>query len=260
MAVLGFVGTGVLAEAVIRGLQQTEAKAHRFLLSPRSESRATALAAQFDNTTRAASNEAVVAESDIVCLGVLPKQIDDLAGLPFHADQIVVSFLAGVPLTVLRALVAPATRVVRMIPLPSIEFGKGPILMTPSDATVEALFGPVGELVIPPIEGDLDTISLASGFMATHFQMQNTLVAWLQSREVAPPVASRYVRSLFSGLGELALEMDRRGDPLPPEEYETKGGLNEYVRAFLNDQGWFDGIARALDGVEAHRRTLMKKD
>jgi pyrroline-5-carboxylate reductase len=258
MATLGFVGTGTLADAVIRGLQKTEAKAHRFLLSPRSESRSRALAEEFANTERAESNEDVVARSDIVCLGVLPKQIADLGALPFRADQIVVSFLAGVPVTVLRQVIAPATRVVRMIPLPCIEFGKGPILMTPADTEVETLFGSVGELVIAPEEENLDTISIASGLMSAHFQMQNTVVAWLQSREIAPALASRYVRSIYSGLGELALEMDRKGDAVPPEDYETRGGLNETARAFFNDEGWFDDIARALDRVEAHRRTLMK--
>lgn len=259
MATLGFVGTGTLADAVIRGLQKTEAKSHRYLLSPRSESRSRALAAEFANAERAESNEAVVAGSDIVLLGVLPKQIGDLGALPFRPDQIVVSFLAGVPVEVVRQNIAPATRVVRMIPLPCIEYGKGPILMTPSDPEIETLFGAVGELVIPARESDLDAISMASGLMSAHFQMQNTVIAWLQSREIAPAQASRYVRSLYSGLGELALEMDRKGDSLPPEEYETRGGLNEFVRAFFNKENWFGDLARALDGVEAHRRTLMKK-
>lgn len=258
MATLGFVGTGTLADAVIRGLQKTEAQAHRFLLSPRSESRARALAEEFANTERAESNADVVAQSDIVLLGVLPNQIGELGALPFRANQIVVSFLAGVPVAVLRQVIAPATRVVRMIPLPCIEFGKGPILMTPSDPEIENLFGPVGELVIPEQEGDLDTISMGSGLMSAHFQMQNTVIAWLRSRDIASSVASRFVRSLYSGLSELALEMDRRGEALPPEEYETRGGLNEFVRAYFNKEGWFDDMARALDGVEAHRRTLMK--
>lgn len=258
MATLGFLGTGALADAVIRGLQKTEATAHRFLLSPRSESRSRALAAAFGNTERAESNEDVVGQSDIVFLGVLPKQISDLGALPFRPDQIVVSFLAGVPVEVVRRAIAPATRVVRMIPMPCIEFGKGPILMTPSDAEVETLFAGVGELVIAEEEGNLDTISIASGLMSAHFQMQNTVVAWLQSRDIAPALASRYVRSLYSGLGELALEMDRKGEAVPPEAYETRGGLNETARAFFNNEGWFDAMARALDRVEAHRRTLMK--
>lgn len=260
MAHLGFVGTGTLADAVIRGLQTTAASAHSYHLSPRSEGRSRALAADFPhNTLREESNAAVVEKSDIVLIGVLPKQIADLSDLPFRADQIVVSFLAGVPVEVLRQHVAPATRIVRMIPLPGIEFCKGPILMTPADAAVEELFGAVGELVIPAQESDLDTISIGSGLMSAHFQLQNTVIAWMKSRAIADDIATRFVRSLFSGLGELALAAERRGDGLPPEHYETPGGLNETARAYLGQAGWFDEMTKAMDVVEAHRRNLMKK-
>jgi pyrroline-5-carboxylate reductase len=258
MVTLGFVGTGILAEAVIRGLQKTAASAHRFLLSPRSEERSRALAAAYDNTIREESNAAVVANSDIVLLGVLPKQIGLLGDLPFRPDQIVVSFLAGVSVELVRAHVAPAMRVVRMIPLPGIEYGKGPILMTPQDPEVEALFGPVGDLVILDQESDFDTMCIPSGLMSAQFQLQNTVVDWLTSRGMPVPQSTRFVRSLFSGLGELALAAERKGDPLPPEDYETKGGLNETARAYLNRMGWFDEMTKVMDVVDAHRKTLAK--
>jgi pyrroline-5-carboxylate reductase len=258
MANLGFLGTGALAEAVIRGLQKTEAKAHTFRLSPRSEERSRALAAAYDNAIRAASNAAVVAESDIVLLGVLPKQIASLGDMPFRADQIIVSFLAGVSVDLVRANVAPAARVVRMIPLPCIEYGKGPILMTPPDPAVEALFGPVGDLVILDRESDFDTMCIPSGLMSAHFQLQNTVIDWLTARGMGAAQSSRFVRSLFSGLGELALAAERKGDPLPPQEYETRGGLNETARAYGNRVGWFDEVTKVLDVVDAHRKTLAK--
>jgi pyrroline-5-carboxylate reductase len=218
------------------------------------------LAAAFPrNTVREESNAVVVEKSDIVLLGVLPKQIADLGELPFRANQIVVSFLAGVPLEVLRQHIKPATRVVRMIPLPGIEFCKGPILMSPSDPVVEDLFNPVGELVIPDQESDLDAISIASGLMSAHFQLQNTVIDWIKSHEIADGIATRFVRSLFSGLSELALAVERKGEPLPPQNYETPGGLNETARAYFNRVGWFDEMTKAMDVVEAHRLTLMKK-
>jgi pyrroline-5-carboxylate reductase len=258
MVSLGFVGTGALAEAVIRGLQKTEAKTYTYRLSPRSEERSRALAAAYDNTIREESNEAVVANSDIVLLGVLPKQIGTLGALPFRADQIVVSFLAGVSVDLVRANVAPATRVVRMIPLPGIEYGKGPILMTPPDPQVEALFGPVGDLVILDQESDFETMCIPSGLMSAHFQMQNTVVGWLTARGMPAAQSSRFVRSLFVGLGALALAADAKGDPLPPQEYETRGGLNETARAYLGRVGWFEETTKVLDVVDAHRKTLAK--
>jgi pyrroline-5-carboxylate reductase len=256
MATLGFVGTGTLAEAVIRGLQQTEASHHRFLLSPRSEETSRALASAYPNATRAESNAEVVANSDIVLLGVLPKQIGLLGDLPFREDQIIVSFLAGVSVALVRAAVRPATRVVRMIPLPCIEYRKGPILMTPTDSSVEALFAPVGELVIAEQESDLDTIGIASGLMSAHFEMQNSVVDWLRAKGIADAQSSGFVRSLYIGLGELALRDERRDGALRPAHYETKGGLNETARAYLKGVGWFDEMTRALDVVEAHRKTL----
>ena len=256
MTTLGFVGTGTLAEAVIRGLQQTEARSHRFLLSPRSDQKSRALAAAYANTTRLESNAAVVAGSDIVLLGVLPNQIGLLGELPFREDQIVVSFLAGVPVELVRANVKPATRVVRMIPLPCIEYRKGPILMTPHDATIEALFALVGELVISEQESELDTIGIASGLMSAHFQMQNSVLDWLRAKGIPDAQSSGFVRSLYIGLGELALRDERRDGALRPEHYETRGGLNEAARAYLNRVGWFDEMSKVLDLVEAHRKTL----
>jgi pyrroline-5-carboxylate reductase len=258
MATLGFVGTGTLAEAVIRGLQRTEASHHRFLLSPRSEETSRALAAAYPNATRAASNAEVVANSDIVLLGMLPSQIGTLGELPFREDQIVVSFLAGVSVRLVRDTVRPATRVVRMIPLPCIEYGKGPILMTPADPSVEALFSPLGELVITEQESDLDTLAAASGLMSTHFQMQNAVIDWLRAKGIPHAQSSGFVRSLYIGLGELALRDERRGGSLPPGNYETKGGLNEAARAYLNGAGWFGEMAKVLDVIVAHRKMLAK--
>jgi pyrroline-5-carboxylate reductase len=256
MTTLGFVGTGTLAEAVIRGLQQTEARSHRFLLSPRSEQKSRALAAAYANTTRLESNAAVVAGSDIVLIGVLPNQIGLLGELPFREDQIVVSFLAGVPVELVRANVKPATRVVRMIPLPHIEYGKGPIPMFPADSSVEALFALVGEIVIVERESDLETIGIVSGLMSTYFQMQNSVVDWLRARDVPDAQSSAFVRAMYNGLGELALQDERKTGSLLPQHYETKGGLNEAARAYLNRVGWFDEMSKVLDIVEAHRRTL----
>lgn len=259
MAKIGFIGTGTLAEAVIRGLQAAEGgSAHRFFLSPRSETRSRALAAAFDTVERRESNADVVAAADILCLGVLPKQIPDLKGLPFRPGQIVISFLAGVPLATLAPVLAPATRILRLLPLPGIEFGKGAILMQPADAEVAAIFAPVGDIVTPASEAEMEILGAATGLMSTYFAQQNTAIAWMEQRGIARATAARYLRSLFTGLSELALQMDKKDDPLPPEEYETAGGINQAARRFLQEAGWFDTFAQAMDRVEQHRATLMK--
>lgn len=255
---LGFVGTGALAEAVVQGLQATRGADIAVAVTPRSKVRADALAAAYPNVS-VAETDAVVAGSDVVFLAVRPPQLDEaLAGISFRPDQVVVSFLAGVPLERVRAKVAPAARVVRVNPLPPISLRKGPVMMVPPDPLVEELFAPLGDLIVSDREADLVAIANGSAVMSSHYQLQNTVVAWLEQRGMSPDRATLYVRSLFAGLAEIGLKSYRDGEPLDPAHHETKGGLNERARAHLNEVGWFDEIGRALDIVERHVLTKAK--
>jgi pyrroline-5-carboxylate reductase len=251
---LGFIGTGVVTEAVIHGL--LAGAPFEVHVSPRSETRSRALASTYPSVTREASNAAVVSNSDIVFLAVRPQDAGVLAGLPFRADQTVVSFLAGTALERVRDWVVPATRVVRLVPLPCIRQGKGPILMTPADPLVAEIFGTLGDLIQLDEEQDLAAIAIASGLMSSHFELQNTMIQWLAGKGVPKDAAGLYVRSFFVGLGEIGLASQKSGAAIDPKDYETSGGLNETGRAFLKTAGWFDRARDALDAVEAHSLTL----
>ncbi|HWK46791.1 MAG TPA: NAD(P)-binding domain-containing protein [Stellaceae bacterium] len=257
---LGFVGTGALSEAVVRGLQDGKGEEYEIYLSPRSEERSRALSIAYDNVVREESNEAVVEKSDVVFLGVLPRQLSVLSTLPFRSNQIVVSFLAGAPLDIIREQVKPATRIIRVIPLPSIRYKRGPILMTPDDPIVRDLFTSLGDLVVLDDEKDFAAITIASGMMSSHFELQNTIIRWLEARKVPSPSASLYVRSFFDGLSEIGLATERLGEAVQPKEYETPGGLNETGRAHLKTSGWFEQLTSGLDVVENHSRGLAKRD
>ena len=131
MVSLGFIGAGAITDAVVQGLHAAGNAGHEIHLSPRSEARSRALAARYERVIREDSNAAVVAKSDIVFLAVRPQQMRELVGLRFRAEQTVVSFLAGTPIDQLRPFVAPAARLVRVVPLPCIRLRQGPI---PDDA------------------------------------------------------------------------------------------------------------------------------
>lgn len=260
---LGFLGIGVLAEAVIHGLQQADSQRadggrYEFHLSPRSEDRSRRLADAYINVHREDSNEAVVVASDVVFLAVRPQHIDALAGLPFHAEQTVVTFLAGTPLERIRGLLPSGTRLARVIPLPGIRYRRGPIVMTPAEPVVEALFGPLGDLIVANKESDLAATGVVSGLMSSYFQLQNTVASWLETSGLPSHQAALYVRSMFAGLGEIGLAAAHAGEEIDPTDYETPGGLNERGRAHLNEQKWFDRSVAALEAIQAHSRKLSK--
>src|ERR1700721_1891090 len=152
MASLGFIGAGAITDAVVQGLHAAGNTKDDIHLSARSEARSRALAARYERVIRETSNEAVVAKSDIVFLAVRPQQMPELTGLRFRAHQTVVTGLAGTPIDQLRPLVAPAARLVRVVPLPCIRLRQGPILMMPSDPTVEALFDKLGDPMFRPTQ------------------------------------------------------------------------------------------------------------
>ncbi|TBW35481.1 hypothetical protein EYW49_15755 [Siculibacillus lacustris] len=253
MVRLGIIGVGTLAEAVVEGLLAIHGDRLAVVLSPRSEATSAALAARHGNVTRASSNRAVAADSDVVLLAVRPPQLAAaLDGVVFRSDQIVVSFLAGVPLAHIVAAVAPATRVCRVNPLPPIRLRRGPNMMYPSDPVVEDLFRGLGDLLVGERESDIVAIANASALMSTHYQYQNTIVAWLESRGLSSDTATLYVRSMFDGLAAIGLEAHATGEKLDPAHHETKGGLNERGRRHLNGAGWFEEVTRTLDLIEAH--------
>lgn len=258
MASLGFIGAGAITDAVVQGLHAAGDAGHEIHLSPRSEARSRALAARYKHVIREDSNAAVAAKSDIVFLAVRPQQMPDLVGLQFRAEQTVVSFLAGTPIHQLRPFVAPAAKLVRVVPLPCISLGQGPILMTPSDPTVEALFNRLGDLVVFADEANLASAAAITGLMSSHFALQNVAIDWLRTQKVPEAQAALYVRSFFAGLGSIALAAGRAGEPIDVADYETRGGLNEACRTRLRGTGWFEQIDEALRAIQARGDALSK--
>ena len=117
MARLGFIGTGEITAAMVRGLA---GQGHQILVSPRNATVAATLAAEIGGVT-VAPNDQVVAGADVVFLCLLARVADEvLPTLPFRADQTVISVMVDMPLARLRQLCAPATDLAITIPLPPI--------------------------------------------------------------------------------------------------------------------------------------------
>jgi pyrroline-5-carboxylate reductase len=240
---IGFIGTGTISAAVIEGLQSLP-DAPDVVVSPRSEQVSLALAARFKKVTRAASN-AEVATADIVFLGMRPMHLDDaMAGIDFKAGQIVASMVAGFALADIRARWPKAT-VCRFIPLPGIARGKGPMATYPAVPEIVSLMAPLGDLFVAPDEARIHFGGLNS-FMSSYFELQRALIDAGIAAGVNPTDARGFVVSLLGMLADTAAHTPDANFGALVEEHQTKGGLNERVRAALLAQGWFDQPAAAL--------------
>lgn len=225
----GFIGTGAITRAMVVGLSDGVTDPPQILLSPRNAEVAAELAARFGNVTVCGSNEAVVEGADAVVLAVRPQDAEvALAGLPFRADQPIISAIAGVSVADLVTLVAPATQISRSIPLPELARRSGIVAMYPSEATAEAFFGRMGTVAVTPSEAALDAHSAVTSLIAGYLDYLSAVSEWFAEQGVPPLDARRYVVATFkeatAGLDGAVPFTDLA------DEHSTPGGLNEQVR------------------------------
>ena len=71
---LGFIGTGVIASAIVSGLFRHCQDRHEIYLSPRSEERALALRRKFENVTVRSTNQHVPRQSDFILLTIIGEK------------------------------------------------------------------------------------------------------------------------------------------------------------------------------------------
>lgn len=244
---IGVIGVGTISTNVIEAMQKLNTS-HTFYLSPRSEQRSSDLANKYENCIQLNSNQEVVDHSDIVIVGVLPKQVDEvLNNLTFQTDQIIASFVAGRPPSEIKKLTAPATQVAQLIPLPPIELHKGPLLICPGIPQLIETFAGLGDVIPFDDEQNIKVFSSASAVMSTYFRLIVELVDWITAQGIDRTLATKYMTSLFDGLGAEA-------NHIPPDlltsmirEHETPGGLNESVRTNLENSQWYLDATKQLD-------------
>lgn len=243
---LGFVGVGIIASAMVDGLRASGWSAP-ILLSPRGADMAAALAAAHVDVHVADSNQAVLDQCDLVVLAVRPQIADEvLATLRFRPDHHVLSLIAAVSLDYLRAKTAPAVRVTRAVPLPTVAMRQGPTAIFPEDDLVRALFDRLGSAIVLAQEAEFDLFTAATATMASYFAFADTIARWMERGGIAADTARAFVSQM---LGGLAVTGPGRDFAELADEHQTHGGLNEQVVRLVAPDGSFASLASALDAV-----------
>jgi len=88
-----------------------------------------------------------------------------------------------------------------------------------------------------------------SAFMSSYFELQAALIRTAEAAGVSEPEACTYVTSLLSMLATTARHTAPEHFAGLVVEHQTKGGLNERVRATLLAAGWFAAPAATFDEI-----------
>lgn len=247
--IIGFVGTGTITAALVRGMHEGPGQPPEVILSPRSVAVAERLARAYAGVSIASDNQAVVDAADLVVLAVRPQVAAEIvAELQFRPGQKVVSLIATFSHKRLRQLVGD-TMLVRAIPLPFAERRMSATAIFPSDPEVSALFARVGQSVEVEDECQFDALLAASALMGTYFGTLETVAGWLQGRGVAPTVARAYLDALHQGLAQTLLASGDRDLASLRHEFSTRGGINEQLFREYEMAGGTKALLAALESV-----------
>ncbi len=249
--ILGFVGSGAITKAVIIGLMEKAGFKGRILISERNRDISTDLYYRFDGVSVSGDNQEIISNSDLVFFAVLPTQLEDLASrLEFRADQTIISLVAATSLAVLAEWFAPCATIHRLIPMPPIEKGVGPISLYPPSKDIENFLDALGEVIAVEDESHFDLMSAASSVMASYFEWSATVARWMGTKGFEEEQGAKYISSLFAALSEMLTETDAAQLKGLSEEVLTKGGLNEQLLNHIRGSGFFETLKIGLDDIE----------
>lgn len=256
---LGFIGTGAISDAVIRGLLTSDYRVDEIIVSRRSERISAKLAVDFEQVRVEDDNQAIIDQSDMIFLAVLPQIAGDvLSALRVPDDKQIVSLIATIPISDLKVWLGTNAQCDRAIPLPPVEHHACVTAVYPGSPDVMTLFEKLGGAVAAETIDAFDGYAAGSALMATYFTVLESAAQWMVKQGSDYADARRYLAALFSGL---AGNTDKSPDQSFADLYEghiTAGGLNEQVaQTFIREKGT-NALHAALDEVFARIKASAK--
>ncbi|PRX08367.1 UNVERIFIED_ORG: pyrroline-5-carboxylate reductase [Martelella mediterranea] len=247
---IGFIGTGEITRAVVTGMSTVEGEKPTILLSPRNEQIAAELADRFENVEIAGSNQDVVDGSETVCLALRPQDGEAItADLKFGTAHHVISFMPTYSQARLSRIVAPATRITLVTPLPAVAFHGGPTPVFPPDEDTIEMFEPLGTVVAVETEAEYQALCVATASLAGAYAYYETIADWLQGKDVPGDKARAFSGAVFYALAATARNAPEMSFSELTHESATRGGTNEQVLTHLKENQVYTEFSKALDGI-----------
>lgn len=250
---IGFIGTGAITEAMVRGLLSTPTTGCDIMVSQRNAEISARLAADFPAVVVAGDNQAIVEGCDTIVLAIRPQIAEDVVRpLRFRDGQRVISVIAATGRPALLDWIGADVHLTQAIPLPFVAERTGVTAIYPQDRETAAIFDVLGTAVECESKAEYDLLAAASALMASYFAIMQHATDWLAAKGLPQDKARAYLAPLFASLSQTAMAAGKDVEFIAlSAEFATKGGLNEQVRDDFEQAGGADALKRALDRVHA---------
>jgi len=244
---IGFIGTGVIATAMIHGIAADD---HQIFITERSKKNSHTLSDAYFNVT-IADSQAIIdkCEAIFVCL-MADVARELLPTLKFRADQHVFSAMVGITHEQFGALVAPAKDVSIVIPFPFVAQGGSPLLSYPASEMLDAIFGGRNHIVPLADEASLNSYLAAQAVLSPTVKLIHETNQWLAARTGDEANGERFLRILIGGY-LTAVDYEQTAVlPAMLQDLSTEGGLNAQLRDYFAEQGVYQTLQEGLNQLE----------
>jgi pyrroline-5-carboxylate reductase len=221
MSTIGFIGSGNMAEALIRGTITAQVYAPRdvFVSDIRSE-RLQELAGRY-GVTACGTNAQVVERAETVVLSVKPQIMNEalqsIKGVA-KSGKLFISIAAGVKVAKIAGVLGDVP-IIRVMPNTPALVGEGASALFANERAGALLgkallvFSAVGKAVVVQEEGLIDAVTAVSGSgPAYFFLLMEAMVDAAVTLGLPADVAKDLVLQTAKGAGLLAVEADKNGE------------------------------------------------
>jgi pyrroline-5-carboxylate reductase len=267
MKTLGFLGSGNMATALIRGILNARLAAPgQIRISDIDAGKIEKLVAGH-GVVACANNLDLVRQCDIVVLAVKPQIMNPvLAEIApsVRGDQCFISIAAGVTLSRLENALGPRARVIRVMPNTPALIGAGAAAIARGRAATDdnvalakRIFEAVGVAIILD-EKHLDAVTAVSGSGPAYlFFFVEALLAAAERVGLDREVGQALVKQTVLGAARMVIEAGQPPDKLR-EAVTSPGGTTAAALAVLREGGFADLVARAIQAAAARSAELGK--
>ena len=262
--VIGFIGGGNMAEAIVRGLlaRKLVSPAQVLVSDPSANRRAFFETLGIEATS---DNCDVVRRAQTVVLAVKPQYMDEaLAACAqgLRPEQMVISIAAGIRTEKISSLCGGRASVIRVMPNTPALVGRGVSALCRGPRASQSqlqlavnLFSAIGRTLVVE-EKDMDAITAISGSGPAYifYWMESMLKAATQAGFDAK-TARDLVYGTFEGAVQLAEQSSETPDVLRAR-VTSKGGTTEAAIRTMNERGMDAAVAAAIEAATTRSREL----
>ncbi len=269
METIGFIGSGNMAEALIKGIITADLyKSENILVSDIRQERLDFLAKEY-RVQPVEENASLAQKVSILVLSVKPQNMAEaLASIKdaIRQETLVISIAAGIRTAKIAAALGDIA-IVRVMPNTPALIGEGASALFANDKAkpilekAKSIFSAVGKAVVVDDEGLIDAVTALSGSgPAYYFLLMEEMIKAACQLGLPEDVAKDLVLQTAKGAGLLAVEADKNGEN--PAELRKKvtspGGTTEAALKVFAEGKFGPLITAAIKKAHDRSQQLSK--